>query len=102
MLVTPWLVAQAPASNEDKAAIQALCGPAEPIALRNPDTCVTGHVFADYAEIEIEVDEALAARGFPFPRPESRTITQRDFPFVIERIRAQNASEFGPRADRPD
>jgi Protein of unknown function (DUF4056) len=105
--ISPWLVQQAPVSrdpvsNEDRAALAALCREAGPIVLRNPDTCVNGRPFADYATVEIEVDEALARRGFPFPRPGSRTITQRDFAFVIERIRAQNAAEFGPDADRPD
>lgn len=100
--INPWLVQQAPVSNEDKAAITALCGEPEPIALRNPDTCVTGRAFADYAEIEIEVDPALAERGFPFPRPDSRMINQRDFASVINHIRAQNAAEFGASADRPD
>jgi hypothetical protein len=102
LAITPWLVQQAPVSNEDKTALTVLCGEPQPIVLRNPDTCVNGRAFADYAEVEIEVDAALAQRGFPFPRPNSRTITQRDFPFVIDRIRAQNAAEFGPNADRPD
>lgn len=77
------------------------CGADKPIVLRNPDTCVNGRPFADYATVEIEVDPALVARGFPFPRPESRTITQHDFAFVIERIRAQNAAEFGPTPTGP-
>ena len=96
--VTPWLVVQAPVSNEDKAAILAQCGEPAPIVLRNPDTCVTGVHFADYAAVEIEVDPALMARGFPLPP----TITQRDFPAIIEKITAQNAAEFGVGADRPD
>lgn len=101
-VVSPWLVQQAPVSNDDKAAIMALCGEPQGITLRNPDTCVTGRAFEDYAEIEIEVDDALAARGFPFPRSDSRKITQRDFPDILDKIRQQNTAEFGPHADRPD
>ena len=97
-----WLVQQASTSNDDEAAIVHACGTPKPVVLGNPETCATGRPFADYAEIEIDVDAALAERGFPFPRPDSRRITQRDFPFVIQRIRAQNAVEFGTRADRPD
>jgi hypothetical protein len=100
--LSPWLVSEAPISNEDKLAVIGRCGDAAGIVLRNPDTCVTGTAFADYAEIAIDVEEALAARGFPFPRAESRRITQRDFAGVVERIREQNAAEFGPQADRPD
>ncbi len=101
-LMSPWLVQQAPVSNEDKAAIADLCGEPKGITLRNPDTCVTGRAYEDYAEIEIEVDDALAQRGFPFPRSDSRKITQRDFPYILDQIRRQNAAEFGPHADRPD
>ena len=101
-LVSPWLVQQAPVSSEDKAAIAALCGELKGISLRNPDTCVTGRACDDYAEIEIVVDDALAARGFPFPRSDSRRITQRDFVYILDKIRQQNAAEFGSRADRPD
>jgi hypothetical protein len=101
-LVSPWLVQQAPVSNDDKAAIEALCGGPQGITLRNPATCVTGKAFEDYAEIEIEVADSLAARGFPFPRSDSRKITQRDFPDILDKIREQNAAEFGPHTDRPD
>jgi hypothetical protein len=98
-LVSPWLVQQAPVNNDDKATV-ALCGEPNGIPLRDPNTCVTGRTFEDYAEIE--VDEALAAGGFPFPQPYSRTITRRDFAYILDEIRKQNAAQFGPQADRPD
>jgi hypothetical protein len=31
-----------------------------------------------------------------------RTVTQSDFPNIVEGIRQQNRAEFGDRADRPD
>ena len=31
-----------------------------------------------------------------------RSVTQADFPRIIEAIREQNREEFGPDADRPD
>lgn len=93
-VVTPWLVQDTPRSSDDMAAITALCGSVAPVPLRNPQTCVTGHAFEEYAELEIDVDEALAQRGFPFPRRDSRRITQRDFPDIITQIRAQDATEI--------
>ncbi len=51
------------------------------------------------ARIEIEVDPELG--HFPLPRLPSRTITQADFPGIIEQIRLENAEEFGPGTDRP-
>ncbi len=98
----PWVVQEAPVSNEDKQRIVDQCGPAAPLPLRNPDTCVTGHHFEDYAELEIDVQDSVARRGFPFPRADSHRITQRDFPAIIAAIRAQNEEEVGPHGDRPD
>jgi hypothetical protein len=100
--LVPWQVQSAPASSEAAAAVASACGAAAAVPLSNPTHCVTGPSFADLAEIEIAVDDALARRGFPFPRPGSRFITQRDFPFIIDRIRAENARQFGAHADRPD
>jgi hypothetical protein len=100
--LAPWIVQQAPVSNVDKQTVLQACGGATPIVLHRADTCVNGTPYADYAQVEIEVDPALVARGFPLPRPGSHTVTNRDFPFIVERIRAQNAAQFGPDADHPD
>jgi hypothetical protein len=50
--------------------------------------------------LEIEVGEPMA-EDFPFPNPESRIVTQEDFPEIIAAIRKENAAEFGEGADRP-
>lgn len=100
--VTPWLVSQLAVSNGEKEALAQVCGAPEPIPLRNPQRCVTGVPYYDYATVEIEVDEALVERGFPLPHPDTRKLTQRDFSFVIARIREQNAAEYGARADQPE
>jgi hypothetical protein len=60
-----------------------------------------GARFRDYSTAEFEVDDALVQAGFPLPRPESRLVTQDDFPAIIEKIRQANAKEFGPGADAP-
>ncbi len=57
--------------------------------------------FADFARLEIEVGDALAAAGFPFPREGSRSITQADFPFVVAAFRRENEQALGADANRP-
>jgi hypothetical protein len=100
----PWLVTQGAASSIAKHRVAEACaGRDSPVTLSNPDTCAQGRVpFDSIASIEIEVSDALAARGFPFPRAGEPRVTQRDFPAIIAAIRAANAAEFGPDADRPD
>ena len=60
-----------------------------------------GARFRDHATAEFEVGDALVAGGFPLPRPESRLVTQDDFPAIVERIRQANAQQFGEGADAP-
>ena len=55
---------------------------------------------ADYVSLHIEVDDDIA-RQDPFPRL-GRKFTDRDFPAIIDEIRAQNLAEFGAGSDRPD
>lgn len=102
-MLTPWLVTRGAASSKFKQRVAEACGgEEEPVTLRNPDTCASGNVrFDSLATIEVDVGPVVAARGFPFPRGD-RHITQRDFPDIIASIKAANAIEFGPGADRPD
>jgi hypothetical protein len=70
-----------------------------PLALHNPDG-FEGFAFRNALTLEIEVGDPMAER-FPFPRLESRTVTQEDYPAIITAIRNENAAEFGEDADRP-
>lgn len=102
-MLTPWLVTQGAVSSNYKQRVLEVCAAGEaPVTLRNPDTCASGNVrFDTVATIEVDVSPQVAARGFPFPRDGHR-VTQKDFPDIIASIRAANAVEFGPDADRPD
>jgi len=94
--VTPWLV---PPSRMP-AALREACGDApEPHTLYAPDR-YAGITFGDLVTLEIEVDDKIA-KQFPFTKI-GRTVTQSDFPTIVEAIREQNRSEFGDDADRPD
>jgi hypothetical protein len=90
--IGPWLV---PAERMP-ASLRAICGDApDPVFVTNFDEMV-GENFQDWVDIEIEVDENLAAQA-PFTEI-GRTISQDDFSRIIETIREQNREEFGPEA----
>ena len=55
--------------------------------------------FRDIVTFEIDVDPKI--KGFPIPRPNSRRITQDDFPEIIEAIKVENREEFGAEAGQP-
>ena len=94
----PWLV---PMAFPPERALAIGCDRAgAPLRLRNPSS-FEGVRFDSGATLQVDVDDAVAAGGFPFPRRKSRRITQADFPAIIEAIRRENAVEFGPGHDRP-
>lgn len=94
--VAPWLV---PAAWAPKSLL-AICGDAaNPIAISIPDGMM-GEKFADWVSLQIEVDDNLAAQA-PFNEI-GRSVSQADFPRIIEAIRVQNREAFGPGADQPD
>jgi hypothetical protein len=97
--IVPWTVEQAYWSEfvEDKH--QDYCGGTPvPLVLRNPDG-FRDVKFRDIVSFEIDVDPGM--KGFPMPRPNSRRITQDDFPEIIEAIRVENREEFGAEAGQP-
>ena len=100
----PWLATQSPASSEFTARVAAACADSGgPVSLSVPETCAGPHMPCDeIATVEITVSDAVAARGFPFPRAGDRRVTENDFEAIVAAVRAANAEEFGPEADRPD
>jgi hypothetical protein len=94
--VTPWLVPMERAPET----LRKICGDdPKPIAVSIPDG-IMGRKFSDWVTLHIEVDDNLAAQA-PFTEI-GRSVTQADFPRIIEAIREQNREEFGPDADQPD
>jgi hypothetical protein len=61
---------------------------------------MSGIDFAEQASLVIELPDELASQE-PFVSL-GRRITQKDFPKIVEFIRAENRAMFGPLADRPD
>jgi len=94
-----WRVEQARGDGAQPPVLAECRDAPSPLALRNPGG-FEGTAFRDAFTLEIEVGEAMAER-FPFPRADTRVVTQEDLPGIIELIREENAREFGPRADRP-
>jgi hypothetical protein len=56
--------------------------------------------FSDWVSLQVEVDDNLAVQA-PFTEI-GRTVTQADFPRIIEAIRELNREELGADADQPD
>ena len=94
--VTPWLIPTGRAPRS----LRNICGDnPKPIAIRNPGSALDIPL-SNWVNLWIDVDDDLAAQA-PFSEI-GRTVSQADFPRIIEAIRAQNREEFGPDADRPD
>ena len=94
--IAPWLVPAARAPDS----LREICGDnPKLVAIANPDG-VLSLKFSDWVSLQIEVDDNLAAQA-PFTEI-GRSVTQADFPRIIEAIREQNREEFGPGADQSD
>jgi hypothetical protein len=94
--VAPWLIPAALAPES----MREICGDdPNPVTISIPDGML-GLKFSDWVTLQIEVDDNLAAQA-PFDEI-GRTVTQADFPRIIEAIREQNREEFGPEADQPN
>ncbi len=94
--VTPWLI---PSGRAPESLLE-ICGEnPKPVAIANPDSALDIPL-SKWVNLWIDVDDDLAAQA-PFSEI-GRTVSQADFPRIIEAIRAQNRDEFGPDADRPD
>ena len=69
-----------------------------PLVLGNPDG-FHDLKFRDVVSFEIDVDPGI--KVFPTPRPDSRRISQGDFPEIIEAIKSENREKFGAGAGQP-
>jgi hypothetical protein len=98
--VRPWLAPESALSEDLRMRLAAVCGAdREAIALTSA-FAGGGYTFGDFVRLEIEVDEQIAKHE-PF-LTRGRSLTQADFPAIVDAIREQVRAEFGPRADRPD
>jgi hypothetical protein len=98
--VVPWLVPGSHASPELREGLATHCpGEQEAMVLENGST-EHGLVLKDWVTLQITVEPSLA-RQEPFASI-GATVTQSDFPEILEAIRAQIRSEFGERGDLPD
>jgi len=94
--ITPWLVSAGLAPES----LREICGDdPNPVTISIPDG-IMGLKFSDWVSLKIEVDDNLAAQA-PFSEI-GRSVSQADFPRIIEAIREQNREEFGPGADQPN
>jgi hypothetical protein len=99
--VEPWTVERAFGVPPHEPLLPDCEGRGAPLPLRAPEG-VEGIRFAQIATLEIEVDEALLARGLPLAKRRRRIVTEQDFPRIVGAIRAEHAATFGPLGDRPE
>jgi hypothetical protein len=95
-VIEPWLV---PVSRMP-AALREACGDAPEAQNLNVPEEHGGVDVGKWVTLEIVLSDELASQA-PFTAI-GRTVTQADFPRIVEEIRKQNRAEFGDRADRPD
>jgi hypothetical protein len=99
-VLEPWLLPDRLASPELRADLREECG-GQPQALvfRIPEA-LGNFSFSDFATLEI------TPHGFPAEQPIFEeigpTITQQDFPRLMQNVRAQTLTALGPRAHLPD
>jgi hypothetical protein len=98
--IVPWLVQNATPAVPSERRFKGCESPPDPLVLRVADG-FEGLAFRNYVTLELEVGDELTSNGFPFPRAGERTITQRDFPFVIAAIKREVAAAFGAPAGAP-
>jgi len=99
--IAPWLVSDAGVDDAVSALLDEHCGTdVRPIVLRNPDS-YRGIALREVATLEFDVSPAMARNGFPFPRPDSRLVTQEDFPSIIAAIGLDNDEQFGADSATP-
>ena len=95
-----WLIPDSLVSNELQENLDKECGPdPEPAVFRIPDT-LGGIPFSAFATLEITpIGNPAQQSIFDQIGP---TVTQEDFPRIMEEVRAENAAAFGPRAHLPN
>lgn len=99
--LVPWRIPQSRAVGNSADEWERLCAglPQSAVRLRYA-TQVEGIPFDQIAKLDLLLENPLAAR-VPLPDPQSHWLDQRDLPGIVERIRVENAREFGPGHDGP-
>ncbi len=97
-IMEPWTAADAGSPVADRLLARACRDAAPKIAFGNPWSL--GSIdLSERVRLEIEVDPGI--EGFPLRPGLDRTVTDRNFFAIVERIRTAARSEFGAAADRP-
>ena len=97
--IHPWQVPATPGSPELMDRLGQRCGGnLSAHVLRNPSR-IPGLAFDDVLTFEIELSDEFATK--PALREIGRTVSQSDFPRILERIRSEVLEEFGPFGDQP-
>ena len=99
--IAPWQIPADRITAQLAADREGLCSrlPPSPAVLRYP-TRVEGLAFEAVAKLDLRVGDDFSS-DLPLPDPNSRWLSQRDLPGIVERMRAENERVFGSGTDRP-
>ncbi len=97
--ITPWVITRAYSSPEMNSWVARHDAANQtPLVLRREES-LQGVRFADYLTLQIDVE---VPDPFPFPRAQSKRITQNDFPAILNSLRAMIEKRLGPGSCRPE
>lgn len=95
--ISPWIVADA---VHEPALAQMCAGQPPPLPLVIRDA-LGDLALADIVTVQLEFKDWVPAR-FPVPAASGQTLTQADFPTILEDVRREGQEQLGPRFDQPD
>ncbi len=98
--VAPWIVADAVPDGPATPALEQMCKdqPAPlPLVIRDQ---LGDLKIADIAAVQFEFTNWIPEQ-FPMPVTRGSTVTQADFPAIVEQIQREGAKDLGPQFDQP-
>jgi hypothetical protein len=99
--LAPWRLEEASPGAKGPVSSLSRCRDVDPPLVFHIPEGFSGAPYRDYMTVEFEVEDVLAKEGFPFPRADSRLVTQDDFPSIIEAARSSTLEQLGAGADQP-
>jgi len=100
-LLVPWTVPRRLYTDGMKAAVESYCDGAGGAAALVAADSVEGIPIRNLVRLDVRVDPRVA-RSIPSSAGPGRWMSQDDVVALVAVAHAENAREFGPRADRPD
>ncbi len=98
--ISPWIVADAVTDGPAAPALEQMCKdqpPPLPLVIRDQ---LGDLKIADIVTVQLEFTDWIPDH-FPLPATKGSTVTQADFPAIVEQIQREGAKDLGPHFDQP-